>query len=86
VDKDITHYVTNPQDRRSSIPVIGSLSQQLNLYDATFAISQGAVNGVIKSGTLYCQSVEKEKTKEATSYATLNNMENKDIKVYTIKK
>lgn len=86
VDKDTTHYVTNPKDRRMSIPLTNSLRQQINLYDATFAISQGVVNDTVECATLYSNSLDREKLKETVSYASLNNIENKDIKVYTIKR
>lgn len=86
VDKDITHYVTNPKNRKESIPLSSSMREQIHLYDATFAISQGVVNDTVECATLYSNSLDRDKIKEAISYATLNNTENKDIKVHTIKR
>lgn len=85
IPEDIAHYVTNPKNRKDSIPISNSLRQSIEVKNATFAISQGIVDGIVKCATIHSQSLDKEAVSKMVDYATLNsNAEN--VKIYTIKR
>ncbi len=85
IPENISHYITNPQNRKSIIPIINSWQQSIEVEDATFAISQGTVDGIVECATIHSQSLDKEAVSKMVDYATLDsNREN--VKVYTIKR
>lgn len=82
---DFSHYVTYPKNRNQSVPITSSFRQLVEIQDATFAISQGNVNGTPICATLISQSLDKDAVSKMVDYVTLNNsIEN--VKVYSIKR
>ncbi len=85
VPVDFAHYITYPKNRNQSVPITRSFHQPIEIQDATFAISQGTVNGTPICATLISQSLDKDAVSKMVDYATLNNS-TENIKVYTIKR